>query len=87
MKHYSIELDAEEKTFFLVPRGFAHGFIVLSETAEFFYKSIIIMIGDEAGIIYNDPTLNIDWKVEVSELILSEKDTKLQTFEEYKQSI
>lgn len=87
-EHFTIELNAEEKTFFLVPRGFAHGFIVLSETAEFFYKcDNYYDPANEAGIIYNDPTFNIDWKIAESKLILSEKDTQLPTLEEYKSKL
>ncbi|MFT6841547.1 MAG: dTDP-4-dehydrorhamnose 3,5-epimerase, partial [Psychroserpens sp.] len=61
-----------------VPRGFAHGFVVLSEEAEFFYKcDNLYNKSAEGGIIYNDAELNIDWIVPSTKLILSEKDREL----------
>ena len=84
-KHVSIELTAENKRQFFVPRGFAHGFIVLSETAIFNYKCDNYYNKEsEAGIIYNDPTLNIDWKLPQNELIVSEKDLALPKLENAK---
>jgi dTDP-4-dehydrorhamnose 3,5-epimerase len=74
-KTFSILLSAQNKRQLFIPRGFAHGFIVLSETAEFFYKCDNFYSKDHEGsIIYNDTTLAIDWQIEESGLILSEKD-------------
>lgn len=78
---YSIELSAENKTQLFIPRGFAHGFAVLSETAVFFYKCDNFYSKEhEAGIAYNDPALGIDWKLPQDEIILSPKDAELPTF-------
>ena len=83
-KHYSVELSAENKRQFFVPRGFAHGFVVLSETAEFFYKcDNYYDQSSEGGLRYNDPELNIDWIVPDNKLLLSDKDLKNQTLEEF----
>jgi dTDP-4-dehydrorhamnose 3,5-epimerase len=72
---YGIELSAENKRQLFVPRGFAHGYVVLSETAEFFYKCDNFYNKEsEGGLIYNDPQLKIDWKVDLSKAQLSEKD-------------
>lgn len=69
-------LSAENKRQLIVPRGFAHGFIVVSETAEFVYKcDELYHPEDEGGIIWNDPEIAVEWP-EVGEVILSEKDTK-----------
>jgi dTDP-4-dehydrorhamnose 3,5-epimerase len=74
-KHFSIELSAANKKQLLVPKGFAHGFIVLSETAEVFYKcDQYYQPNADGGILYNDPSLGIDWRVNPSEFIISEKD-------------
>ena len=87
-QHYSIELTADNHKQFFVPKGFAHGFVVLSEAATFFYKCDEFYQPDkEVGIIYNDVDLNIDWKVPTSELLLSAKDKVLQSFATYKKSI
>ena len=72
---YSILLSAENKKQLFVPRGFAHGYVVLSETAEFFYKcDNFYSKENEGAIIYNDSTLNIDWQIDLDKVILSEKD-------------
>lgn len=72
---YGIELSAENKKQFLVPRGFAHGYSVLSDTAEILYKCDNLYNKDaEGGISYNDPALKIDWKIDLSKAIVSEKD-------------
>ena len=72
---YGVELSAENKRQFLVPRGFAHGYSVLTETAEVFYKcDNFYSKADEGGIRFNDPSLNIDWKVNLDDVIVSEKD-------------
>jgi dTDP-4-dehydrorhamnose 3,5-epimerase len=77
-KHFSVELSAENKLQILVPQGFAHGFSVLSERAEVLYKcDNYYHKNSEAGIIYNDPALAIDWKVPHDKVIVSEKDLLL----------
>ena len=87
-QHYAIELTAENFKQFFVPAGFAHGFVVLSETATFFYKvDQFYQPGNEVGIMYNDKDLNIDWKLPINELIFSEKDTKLGSFADYVASL
>jgi dTDP-4-dehydrorhamnose 3,5-epimerase len=68
-------LTAENKKQFLIPRGFAHGYSVLSDQAEILYKCDgLYSKADEGGIIYNDPELQIDWKIDLSQAIISEKD-------------
>jgi dTDP-4-dehydrorhamnose 3,5-epimerase len=80
----SLELSEDNKKQFFIPRGFAHGFVVLSETAIFTYKCDNYYDKEsEAGIIYNDSTLNINWLLPEQELILSDKDKILPTFETY----
>lgn len=84
-KHFAVELSAENKMQILVPQGFAHGFSVLSESAEILYKcDNYYHKNSEAGIIFNDPALNIDWKVPVEKAIVSEKDLLLPRFEDIK---
>jgi len=79
-QHVSVLLSAEKQNQFFVPRGFAHGFLVVSETAIFFYKCDNFYNKEsEGGIIYNDPELNIDWQFEIENLIISEKDQILPT--------
>lgn len=74
-KHVSVLLSAENQTQFFIPRGFAHGFLVLSETATFFYKCDNFYNKDaEGGMIYNDPTVAIDWNFPENKLVISEKD-------------
>jgi dTDP-4-dehydrorhamnose 3,5-epimerase len=81
-QHVSIELSDDSHTQFYVPRGFAHGFVVLSETATFFYKcDNYYHKAAEGGIIYNDPELGIDWKLPEEDLLLSEKDRLLTTLQ------
>jgi len=80
-EHISLELSEENKKQLFIPKGFAHGFIVLSDTAIFSYKcDNYYNKASEEGIIYNDKDLNIDWKLANEELIVSEKDTFLPTF-------
>ena len=87
-QHYAIELTAENHKQFFVPAGFAHGFVVLSETATFFYKvDKFYEPGNEVGIMYNDQDLNIDWRLAEREIILSEKDKTLGSFAEYAASL
>ena len=81
---FGVELSDENHLQFLIPRGFAHGFSVLSPTAIFSYKCDNLYDKQaEGGIIYNDPTLTIDWKVPVGEMIVSDKDLLLPTFDQY----
>jgi dTDP-4-dehydrorhamnose 3,5-epimerase len=83
----SILLSAENQKQFFVPRGFAHGFLVLSETATFFYKCDNFYNKEsEGGIIYNDKTLNIDWHFDEKQLVISEKDQILPTLENAKKA-
>jgi len=77
-KHMAIELNEENKKQLFIPRGFAHGFVVLSDSAIFSYKcDNYYHNASESGIIYNDPTLNIDWKLPDDQLQLSKKDLEL----------
>lgn len=86
-EHVAILLSAENQKQFFVPRGFAHGFLVLSETATFFYKCDNFYNKEsEGGIIFNDPKLNIDWQFPEKELIISEKDQILPTIENAKKA-
>jgi dTDP-4-dehydrorhamnose 3,5-epimerase len=81
----SIVLSAENKKQLFIPRGFAHGFVVLSETATFFYKCDNFYNKEsEGGILYNDPEINIDWQFSEHELIVSEKDRVLPTLKNAK---
>jgi dTDP-4-dehydrorhamnose 3,5-epimerase len=74
-QYEAIILNSENKTQFFVPRGFAHGFLVLSETATFFYKCDNFYNKEsEGGLMYNDETVNINWNFPLNELIISEKD-------------
>ncbi|RAR72897.1 dTDP-4-dehydrorhamnose 3,5-epimerase [Flavobacterium aciduliphilum] len=80
-QYESIVLSGENQKQFFIPRGFAHGFLVLSETAIFFYKCDNFYNKEsEGGIIFNDSQLNIDWKFELDNLIISEKDKVLPSF-------
>ncbi len=75
---YSVVLSAENKLQMLVPRGFAHGYVVLSETAEFAYKCDNYYSKEhEGGIRFDDPTLGIDWQFDLALAIVSEKDKQL----------
>lgn len=74
-KVFQIELSAENKKQLFIPKGFAHGFAVLSDVAEVLYKCDTYYNREsEGGIIYNDPTLNIDWMIPHEKAIISEKD-------------
>src|SRR3982750_62075 len=74
-KCYAVELSAENKRQLLVPKGFAHGFSVLSETAEVLYKcDAFYHKQSEGGLSYNDPKLSIDWRIPADKAIVSEKD-------------
>ena len=82
-KNFSVELTAENKKQLFVPAGLAHGFSVLSEESEVLYKCDSFYNKDsEAGILYNDPSLNIDWKIPAEKEIVSEKDKGLPLFAE-----
>lgn len=82
-EHVSLELSEANKKQMFIPRGFAHGFIVLSDTAIFSYKCDNFYNKDsEGGIIYNDKDLNINWKLNQEELVISEKDLKLPPFKQ-----
>lgn len=75
LKSYSIELNEQNKIQLLIPKGFAHGFVVLSDTAEFLYKcDSYYNKSSEGGILYNDPSLKINWLLSENQVILSEKD-------------
>jgi dTDP-4-dehydrorhamnose 3,5-epimerase len=79
---FTIELSAENKKQLLVPQGFAHGYSVLSETAEVMYKCDSFYNKQaEGGILYNDATLNIDWGIPLDKAIVSDKDEILPLFE------
>jgi dTDP-4-dehydrorhamnose 3,5-epimerase len=74
----SITLSSENKLQLLIPKGFAHGFSVLSETAEVIYKCDAFYHKDsEGGILYNDPSLDIDWQVPSAGIVVSTKDREL----------
>lgn len=73
---YTIELSAENKRQLLVPKGFAHGYSVISETAEVFYKCDAFYNKEsEGGIALNDPALSIDWQIPSASIKASEKDS------------
>ncbi len=85
---FAMELTEDNHQQLFVPRGFAHGFIVLSETAVFFYKcDNYYNKASERGIIFNDADLAIDWQLPDTNLILSEKDQVLPTFQEVSTSL
>jgi dTDP-4-dehydrorhamnose 3,5-epimerase len=84
-EYVSVLLTGDNKTQFFVPRGFAHGFLVLSETATFFYKCDNFYNKEsEGGLLYNDNSINIDWQFPLENLIISEKDLVLPTLEHAK---
>ena len=85
-KHVAVELTEDNHRQFFIPKGFAHGFLVLSENAEFTYKcSDFYHPNDEGGLIWNDKDINVEWPIpEGMELIFSDKDQKWGSFEEYK---
>ena len=81
-QHFAIRLSAENKKQLLVPQGFAHGFSVLSETAVVLYKcDQFYNKASEGGIRCDDPTLAIDWGMDLKEAIVSDKDVVLPSFE------
>jgi dTDP-4-dehydrorhamnose 3,5-epimerase len=79
---FSLELSGENRLQLFVPRGFAHGFVTLSEKSIFAYKcDNFYDKNSESGIIYNDATLSLDWHLPKEDLIISEKDLQLPGFE------
>ncbi len=82
-KHVSVLLSDENKRQFFVPRGFAHGFVVLSKSAIFSYKVDNWYAPEhDSGIAWNDPELAIDWKISTESILLSAKDKELKTLAE-----
>jgi dTDP-4-dehydrorhamnose 3,5-epimerase len=80
-KHIAVRLSAENKLQLYIPRGFVHGFSVLSDTAEFLYKcDNFFNKASETGVIYNDPELNIDWLIPEEDQAISDKDLLLKPF-------
>ena len=83
-QHLAIELSCENKRQLFVPRGFAHGFLVLSESAIFSYKVDNVYAPDyDSGISWNDPMLNFPWGMDKSEILVSKKDSKLPFFSDF----
>ncbi|SDB69005.1 dTDP-4-dehydrorhamnose 3,5-epimerase [Butyrivibrio sp. INlla16] len=87
-KHYGILLSAQNKKQFLVPKGFAHGFLVVSDYAEFCYKvTDFYHPNDEGGLMYNDPDIGVEWPIPEgmteADLILSDKDKVNASFADY----
>ena len=83
-KHVAVELSGENKLMMLIPRGFAHGFSVLSETAVFAYKCDNLYCKEsEGGIRFDDPTLAIDWRIDMSRALTSDKDKLHPYFAEF----
>ncbi len=82
-QHLCVELSDENKKQFFIPRGFAHGFVVLSKSAIFSYKVDNWYAPDhDSGIAWNDPDLNIDWQIDHNDVLLSEKDKGLKILSE-----
>ena len=82
-QHFSIELSGENFTMFWVPPGFLHGFLTLEDNTIFQYKvSGLYNKDSEIGVMWNDPDLNVDWKFDTSQVILSEKDKLLNNFKD-----
>lgn len=83
-KYVAVELSQENNRMLLIPRGFAHGFSVLSQTAVFTYKCDNFYHKEaEGGIRFDDPDLNIDWRVNPNQAVLSDKDKLLPFLEEF----
>jgi len=82
-QHVDMELSGENKRQLYVPRGFAHGYVVLSETAVFAYKvDHVYHKASEQGVIFNDPALAIHWPIDADQLLLSDKDKVLPQFKD-----
>jgi dTDP-4-dehydrorhamnose 3,5-epimerase len=87
-QHVAVELTADNHTQLFVPRGFAHGFVVLSDFATFFYKCDNYYHKlSEGGINFNDPQLGINWKLPSDELLLSEKDLMLKSLNDISETL
>lgn len=83
-RHVAVELSAENNRQLLIPRGFAHGFSVLSETAVFAYKCDNLYCREsEGGIRFDDPTLAIDWRIDMTKALTSDKDKQHPYFAEF----
>jgi dTDP-4-dehydrorhamnose 3,5-epimerase len=86
-KWFSVELSAENKKQLFIPAGFAHGFSVLSDKANVLYKcNAFYNKESDAGISYNDPALNIDWKIPAAQAIISDKDQQLPSLADCRNS-
>jgi dTDP-4-dehydrorhamnose 3,5-epimerase len=84
-QYEAVILSGENQVQFFVPRGFAHGFLVLSEKATFFYKCDNFYDKEsEGGIIYNDETIKVDWQFPIEDLLISEKDKVQPIFQNSK---
>ncbi len=84
-EYVSVELSGENKRQFFVPRGFAHGFVVLSDKALFSYKcDNYYSKASEGGIRFDDENIAIDWKIDHKDILLSDKDAILPKFKEHK---
>ena len=84
-KHFDLLVSAENKKQLYIPRGFAHGFVVLSDTCIFQYKCDNFYSKEsEGGIHFNDPALNINWGIDLSQAIVSDKDKVLPLFKDCK---
>ncbi|MBP6732993.1 MAG: dTDP-4-dehydrorhamnose 3,5-epimerase [Chitinophagales bacterium] len=82
-KSFSLVLSSENKKQLFIPRGFAHGFSVLSETVIFQYKCDNYYSKEsEGGVLYNDPALNIDWQIDLATAVVSDKDKTLPLFKD-----
>lgn len=82
-QHFALEISADNKKQLFIPAGFAHGFSVLSETAIVLYKcDTLYNKQSEGGIRFDDPALNIDWKISKQEALVSEKDIQLPLFKD-----
>ena len=91
-KWYGVRLSAENKKQFFIPKNFAHGFIVLSESAEFCYKCTdFYHPNDEGGLLWSDPEIGVEWPMPEGmtskDLIISDKDHKWSGIKDYKKSI
>jgi dTDP-4-dehydrorhamnose 3,5-epimerase len=84
-KHFKMRLSAENKTSIFIPKEMAHGFLALSDEVIFSYKcDALYDPKSEAGILYNDPTLDIDWEIDEDKLIISAKDLRLPLLKDLK---
>ena len=80
---FSIILSSENKKQLFVPRGFAHGFVVLSQSAQFLYKvDNVYSKESEGSIVFSDEDLNIDWQIDLSKVLVSQKDAQAKSFKE-----